>query len=90
MDVSIFGLLPLWWPSRYFATWWASSLRQRRLTIISTFPLPAALQAFVGPCGTIFGHAGFPATDPITAAAVGVASGLAATGIDQAVKQLKK
>ena len=32
----------------------------------------------------------FPATDPITAAAVGVASGLAATGLDQAVKQLKK
>ena len=32
----------------------------------------------------------FPATDPITAAAVGVAAGLAATGLDQAVKQLKK
>lgn len=30
----------------------------------------------------------FPATDPMTAAAVGGASGLAATGIDQAVKQL--
>lgn len=30
----------------------------------------------------------FPAGDPITAAAVGAASGLAATGIDQAVKQL--
>lgn len=32
----------------------------------------------------------FPATDPITAAAVGVVSGLAATGINQAVKQLGK
>ena len=32
----------------------------------------------------------FPATDPITAAAVGVVSGLAATGINQAVKQLVK
>ena len=32
----------------------------------------------------------FPATDYLTAAAVGGASGLAATGIDQAVKQLKK
>ena len=31
----------------------------------------------------------FPATDPLTAAAVGGASGLAATGLDQAVKQLK-
>ena len=32
----------------------------------------------------------FPATYPITAAAVGVVSGLAATGINQAVKQLGK
>lgn len=30
----------------------------------------------------------FPATDIMTAAAVGGASGLAATGLDQAVKQL--
>lgn len=30
----------------------------------------------------------FPATDYITAAAVGIVSGLAATGINQAVKQL--
>lgn len=32
----------------------------------------------------------FPATDFLTAAAVGGASGLAATGVNQAVKQLKK
>lgn len=32
----------------------------------------------------------FPASDPVTAAAVGCASGLAATGIHQAVKQLKE
>ena len=31
----------------------------------------------------------FPAADPLTAAAVGGASGLAATGVDQTVKQLK-
>lgn len=30
----------------------------------------------------------FPAADPLTAAAVGAVSGLAATGMDQAVKQL--
>lgn len=30
----------------------------------------------------------FPATDPITAVAVGIVSGLAATGVNQAVKQL--
>ena len=32
----------------------------------------------------------FPAGDPLTAAAVGGASGLAATGVDQIRKQLKK
>lgn len=32
----------------------------------------------------------FPASDPITAAAVGTVSGLAATGADQIVKQLKE
>lgn len=31
-----------------------------------------------------------PASDPVTAAAVGVVSGLAATGIDQVKKQLTK
>lgn len=31
----------------------------------------------------------FPATDPLTAAAVGGASGLAATGLNQLAKQLK-
>lgn len=34
------------------------------------------------------GWVGFPASDPITAAAVGIVSGLAATGVHQAVKQL--
>lgn len=32
----------------------------------------------------------YPATDLITAAAVGVVSGLAATGLDQAAKQMTK
>ena len=50
-----------------------------------------------GACGIILGivalYTGvpdFPATDPLTAAAVGGASGLAATGLHQAVKQLKE
>lgn len=50
-----------------------------------------------GVCGIILGivalYTGvpdFPATDPLTAAAVGGASGLAATGLHQAVKQLKE
>ena len=32
----------------------------------------------------------FPATDPLTAAAVGAASGLAATGANQAMRQLNE
>ncbi len=32
--------------------------------------------------------ADFPATDPVTAVAVGIASGLAATGVNQVIKQL--
>jgi hypothetical protein len=32
----------------------------------------------------------FPATDPMTAAAIGGASGLAATGADQILKQLNQ
>ena len=32
----------------------------------------------------------FPATDPLTAAAVGVVSGLAATGVNQICKQLNQ
>ena len=49
-----------------------------------------------GMAGAVLGVAGmyvmpeFPAADPITAVAVGIVSGLAATGADQAVKQLKQ
>ena len=32
----------------------------------------------------------FPATDPLTALAVGIVSGLAATGADQVIKQVSK
>lgn len=32
----------------------------------------------------------FPATDPLTALAVGIVSGLAATGADQVIKQAQK
>ena len=32
----------------------------------------------------------YPAGDPLTAAAVGIASGLAATGVNQTAKQLSK
>lgn len=32
----------------------------------------------------------FPATDPLTAVSVGIVSGLAATGINQAMKQMRE
>lgn len=44
----------------------------------------------LGMAALYMGMPDFPASDPITAAAVGAASGLAATGVDQAVKQLKQ
>lgn len=50
-----------------------------------------------GVCGAVLGVAGlylglpdFPASDPVTAVAVGIVSGLAATGANQVFKQLGK
>lgn len=43
----------------------------------------------LGILALLIGMPDFPATDYLTAAAVGGVSGLAATGIDQTVKQLK-
>lgn len=55
------------------------------------------IPAIVGLCGAALGivalYVGlpdFPAADPLTAVAVGIVSGLAATGVNQAVKQLQK
>lgn len=44
----------------------------------------------LGILALLIGVPDFPATDYLTAAAVGGASGLAATGADQVVKQLKQ
>ena len=44
----------------------------------------------LGLAGLFLGLPGFPAGDPLTAAAVGIASGLAATGVNQTAKQLSK
>ena len=44
----------------------------------------------LGVAGLYLGMPDFPAGDPLTALAVGIASGLAATGVDQAAKQLSK
>ena len=53
------------------------------------------IPAIVGIVGGILGPVGmaimpdFPAGDMLTAVAVGIVSGLAATGIDQVIKQVK-
>lgn len=46
--------------------------------------------AVLGLAGLYLGLPDFPAGDPLTALAVGIVSGLAATGVNQAVKQLGK
>lgn len=46
------------------------------------------LGGILGVAAYMLGMPEFPATDYLTAAAVGIVSGLAATGINQAVKQL--
>ena len=44
----------------------------------------------LGVAGLYLGMPDFPAGDPLTALAVGIASGLAATGADQVIKQIGK
>lgn len=46
--------------------------------------------AVLGLAGLYLGLPDFPAADPVTALAVGIVSGLAATGINQMAKQLNK
>jgi hypothetical protein len=54
------------------------------------------LPSICGVSGAILGYVamellpGYPGTDPITAVAIGIVSGFAATGVNQAVKQLTK
>ena len=44
----------------------------------------------LGAAGLYLGLPDFPAGDPLTAVAVGIVSGLAATGVNQAIRQLGK
>ena len=46
------------------------------------------LGAILGPVALFIGVPDFPATDGLTAVAVGIVSGLAATGVNQLGKQL--
>lgn len=49
-----------------------------------------AFGAILGLVAYFIGVPDFPATDALTALAVGIVSGLAATGIDQVIKQATK
>ena len=49
----------------------------------------AIVGAILGVVGFYVGIPDFPATEPVTAAAVGIASGAAATWANQQVKQIK-
>ena len=49
-----------------------------------------ALIGVLGLVGLYLGLPDFPAADPVTALAVGIVSGLAATGANQVFKQLGK
>lgn len=64
--------------------------------IVKASPLNSKwIPIICGACGAVLGIVGmtlmpdFPANDYITAAAVGIVSGFAATGINQISKQLK-
>ena len=52
--------------------------------------MPWAPGGLLGVLALYAGLADFPANDPITAVAVGIVSGLAATGINQMAKQMSK
>lgn len=63
----------------------ASNLNDKWIPIIC-----CAFGVVLGILALYTGVPNFPATDPLTAAAVGATSGWAATGIDQSFKQLTK
>ncbi len=63
----------------------SSSLDSRHIPVIC-----GVAGAILGVAAMYLPMADFPATDPLTAAAVGIVSGLAATGINQVYKQNKK
>ena len=51
---------------------------------------PLANKWLPSTCGALGGLLGLAAIDPLTALAVGIVSGLAATGADQVIKQIGK
>lgn len=64
-----------------------------KATVLENKWIPCICGAFgclLGLLWFFMGYPGFTATDPFTAAAIGIVSGLAATGANQVVKQLSK
>ena len=62
-----------------------------KVTSLDTKYIPAIcgiVGAILGPVALYLGIPDFPATDALTAVAVGIVSGLAVTGINQVGKQL--
>ena len=53
-------------------------------------PICGALGGLLGLAAMYINVPDFPAADPLTALAVGIVSGLAATGADQVIKQASK
>ena len=59
-------------------------------TFLKATAVVLAVVLLLGVAALYTGLQDFPATDPLTAVAVGIVSGLAATGVNQAIKQMKE
>ena len=64
------------------AAFWQMCIRDRSIC--------GALGGLLGLAAMYINVPDFPAADPLTALAVGIVSGLAATGADQVIKQIGK
>ena len=68
----------------------ASAVRQTPLANKWLPSICGALGGLLGLAAMYINVPDFPATDPLTAMAVGIVSGLAATGADQIIKRASK
>ena len=68
----------------------ASAVKQTPLTNKWLQSICGALGGLLGVAAMYINVPDFPATDPLTAMAVGIVSGLAATGADQIIKRASK
>lgn len=90
MDITVFGVASV---AAITVICYLAGLGAKLLPAINDRAIPVIcglVGAFFGLLWFFMGWADYPATDPITAAAVGIVSGLAATGINQVYKQLTK